>query len=45
VFSFWPKIRHSATKEKGSEDPQAKISEKSRKLASFPGIFSGTRQF
>jgi hypothetical protein len=45
VFSFWPKIRHFATEEKDSEDPKAKISEKSRKLASFPGIFSGTRQF
>jgi hypothetical protein len=42
---FLPKIRASATKKKGYEGPKAKISEKSRKLASFRGIFSGTRQF
>jgi hypothetical protein len=46
-FIFWPKIRHSARKKKknGYEDAKAKISEKSRKFASFRGIFSGTRQF
>jgi hypothetical protein len=32
---FFPKIRHSATKKNGYEDPKAKISEKSRKFASF----------
>jgi hypothetical protein len=45
-FVFWgPKIRHSATQKNGYEDPKAKISEKSRKFASFRGILSGTRQF
>jgi hypothetical protein len=32
-------------KKKDYEDPRAKISEKTRKFASFRGIFSGTRQF
>jgi hypothetical protein len=32
-------------KKNGYEDPKAKISEKSRKFASFRGIFYGIRQF
>jgi hypothetical protein len=45
VYFFLPKIRQSATKKKGYEDPNGKISEKSRKFASFRGIFLGLASF
>jgi hypothetical protein len=46
VFSFFAENSPVCDKKKnGYGDPKAKMSEKSRKFASFRGIFSGTRQF